>query len=304
MGDFRRHVEGVRAEGQVSHGGRRESESHGAPGASDLQLRAKRISSASVALRGFAFSVASVRILLPWKPHRSMSPSAQTGAGRKPWPRVCCSHRSTSPRRTPMSSTTGTTWSTSRSAFASRASSTPNAGSATRTRISPSPPTTLTSLGVLQSAPYKAIGYDEFVGLDQTRHGDGAPHHALHRRAACAGRPRRTVRRRRPAGRVDECRSGSRTRIQRVVQRRAPAAAWRGARRAVRAPLQFVRGGPRAQVSGAVSHDRAGRAAMAMPGRRPPTRPGPSACGRISATCWRFAANATSGSSPKPPSAG
>ena len=35
----------------------------------------------------------------------------------------------------------------------------------------------------------------------------------------------------------------------------------------------------------------------AMPGRRPPTRPGPSACGRISATCWRFAASATSGSS-------
>ena len=27
----------------------------------------------------------------------------------------------------------------------------------------------------------------ELVGLDQTRHGDGAPHHALYRRAACAG---------------------------------------------------------------------------------------------------------------------
>ena len=81
----------------------------------------------------------------------------------------------------------------------------------------------------------------ELVGLDQARHGDGAPHHALHRRAACAGRPRRTLRRRRAAGRVDECRSGSRARIQRMVQRRAPAAARRGAGRAVRAPLQLVR---------------------------------------------------------------
>ena len=77
---------------------------------------------------------------------RSCQDRRQFGPGRKPpWPTACCSRRSIFPAHMRTNSTTGMTWSTSRSGCACRASSTPSAGSATKTRRSPLPPTTSTA---------------------------------------------------------------------------------------------------------------------------------------------------------------
>ena len=152
----------------------------------------------------------------------------------------------------------------------------------------------LESPGVLHSDAVQCDRLGQRLSVDQARHRHLPPPAALRGRADGARQRRRAVRRRRAAGGDDERRSRGRGRIQRVVQQRAPAAARRGARRAVRAPLP-VAGSTR--PSGNTWHCttwpiRTSRAPTPGGARRIPT--GRGGCARISATRWCFVASATS----------
>ena len=76
----------------------------------------------------------------------------------------------------------------------------------------------LDSPAVLQSAPYQAIGYGNASVWTKRVTAMAKRILRFTGEQLVPGRPRRAQRRRRPAGRLDERRSGGGTRVQRVVQ--------------------------------------------------------------------------------------